>query len=263
MFGPLQVHPDFAANTCYRSLAFCPARTGALAPLHSFSREKSLWRGPASSPPLPIPSPLKQMMVKGRLGDRASWPYSPDLCFWVFSEVRGQATEAPVGGLEGGGEHQPRGSSHKLPALPTPLIRSTAAPPSLNPPAASPAPGPSVDAQLCNLGQASEDVHHSRLGGHELPWVSVNPCEPSLWPWVPTHSPSAPLHVCVSFPNTPCSGPSSSSISQEDIMFAETTEPAPTLPEVRPRGQSRCSRSVCLHLPPAGSAPLTVHGLYR
>lgn len=38
-------------------------------------------------------------------------------------------------------------------------------------------------------------------------------------------------------------------------MFAETTEPAPTLPEVRPQGQSRCCRSVCLHPPPAGSAP--------
>lgn len=248
MFGPLQVQPDFAANTCYRSLAFCPARTGALAPLHSLSRDKSLWQGPASSPPLPIPSPVKQMMVMGRLGDRASWPYSPDLCFWVFSEVGEQVTEAPVGGLEGGGEHQPRGSSHKLPAPPTPLIRSTAAPPSLNSPAVSPAPGPSVGAQLCNLGQASADAHPSRLGGHELLWVSVNPREPSLWPWVPAHSPSPPLHVCVSFPTTPCPGASSSSISQEDSMFAETTESAPTLPEVRPSGQSRCCPSVCIPL---------------
>lgn len=127
----------------------------------------------------------------------------PQTSVFGFSKVGGQATEAPVEGLEGGGEHQPRGSSHKLPVPPTPLIRSTAAPPSLNPPAVSPAPGPSVGAQLCNLGQASADAHPSRLGGHELPWVSVNPRESSLWPWVPTHSPSAPLNVCVSFPNTP------------------------------------------------------------
>ena len=201
--------------------------------------------GPASSLPLPIPSPVKQMIVTGRLGDRASWPYSPDLCFWVFSEVGEQVTEALVGDLEGGGEHQPRGSSHELPAPPTPLIHSTAAPPSLDPPAASLAPGPSVGAQLCNLGQASADAHPSRLGGHEnycgfLSTLVSPACGCGFQ--LALHL----LHFTSVFPSQLLPGPgaSSSNITQEDSMFAETTEWAPTLPEVRSQGQSHCCPSV-------------------
>lgn len=159
--------------------------------------------------------------------------------------------------VEGSTSH---GSSHELPAPPTPLIHSTAAPPSLDPPAASPAPGPSVGAQLCNLDQASADAHPSRLGGHKnycgfLSTLVSPACGRGFQ--LALHL----LHFTSVFPSQLLPGPgaSSSSITQEDSMFAETTEWAPTLPEVRSQGQSHCCPSVS----PSSWFCSSVHGLYR